>query len=176
MSLLVPKPKFMRYLRDIFEAIKREIEAAKPKVPSKAGGGGLPTLEVLTCVKFMFKNYGEEFDQSFDMVTFTNDLFYFGFNKQLIETLTELAKICKGKYKGITQIKLLNSISIILTLKTSHFPLGLDNLKKPARSGQERPGTEVEGKGGDSSMRKGSDTSTVAERKQSIDTTSMAFG
>ncbi len=56
----------------------------------------------------MFKNYGEEFRSYFDsfrdydMVTFTNDLFYFGFNKNLIETLTELSKICKSKYKGIT--------------------------------------------------------------------------
>ena len=81
----------------------------------------------------MFRNYGEEFNQSFDMVEFTNDLFFFGFNKQLIETLTELAKICKGKFKGITQIKLLNTISTILTLKTGHFPLAMDNLKKASR-------------------------------------------
>lgn len=59
-------------------------------------------------MKLMFKNYGDEFRQYFDslldydMVTFTNDLFYFGFNKNLIETLTELSKICKSKYKGIT--------------------------------------------------------------------------
>ena len=89
-----------------------------------------PALEVLTCVKLMFRSYGDEFKSYFDslpdydMVTFTNDLFYFGFNKNLIETLTELSKICKQKYKGITQIKLLNTISIILTQKTSHFPLG----------------------------------------------------
>ena len=31
MSLLVPKNKFLPYLNDIFEAIKREIESAKPK-------------------------------------------------------------------------------------------------------------------------------------------------
>lgn len=102
MSLLVPKTKFMRYVREIFEAIKREIEAAKPKQPGSKGAAPVPTLEVLTCVKFMFKNYGEEFNECFDMVIFTNDLFYFGFNKQLIETLTELSKICKAKYKGIT--------------------------------------------------------------------------
>ncbi len=59
-------------------------------------------------MKLMFKNYGDEFRAYFDalpdydMVTFTNDLFYFGFNKNLIETLTELSKICKSKYKGIT--------------------------------------------------------------------------
>ena len=110
------------------------------------------------------------------MVTFTNDLFYFGFNKQLIETLTELSKICKAKYKGITQIKLLNTISIILTLKTSHFPLGLDNLKKPARSQIDR-NTEADPTGSMKSIRKGSDCSTVVDgRKQSLDNTSMAFG
>lgn len=89
---------------------------------------------MLECVKYMFKTYGDEFNDNFDMVTFTNDLFYFGFNKQLIETLTDLAKICRGRYKGVTQIKLLNTISIILTLKTSHFPLGLDSVKKPSRT------------------------------------------
>lgn len=36
MSLLVPKNKFSRYLRDIFEAIRREIEAAKPKQPGSS--------------------------------------------------------------------------------------------------------------------------------------------
>jgi len=90
-----------------------------------------PAIEVLTCVKLMLKNYGDEYNDAFDLVAFTNDLFYFGFNKQLIETLVELSKICKGFYKGITQIKLLNTISIILTQKTSPFPLGADNLKKP---------------------------------------------
>lgn len=73
------------------------------------------TLEVLTCVKMMLRNFGEEFEKNFDIVQLTNDLFFFGFNKQLIETLSELSKICKGKYKSITQIKLLNTISIILT-------------------------------------------------------------
>ena len=171
MSLLVPKAKFSRYLREIFDAIKREIEAAKPKVPAGKGAPPQATLEVLTCVKLMFKNYGEEFNQDFDMVSFTNDLFYFGFNKQLIETLTELAKICKAKYKGITQIKLLNSISIILTFKTSHFPLGLDNLKKPSKQGGGgNPGDSVVER-----HRKESD-SVTGERKQSMDTQSMAFG
>lgn len=90
----------------------------------------------------LLRNYGDEFDQKFDLVYFTNDLFYFGFNKQLIDTLSELAKICNGKYKVITQIKLLNAISIILTQKTSHFPIGLENLKKPrALENQSSTGT-----------------------------------
>lgn len=81
MSLLVPKNKFERYLKDIFEAIRREIDAAKPKIPPNKGPQQVPTLEILTCVKFMFKNYGPEFNSEFDMVSFANDLFYFGFNK-----------------------------------------------------------------------------------------------
>jgi len=67
----------------------------------------------------LLRNFGEEFEKRFDLVYFVNDLFYFGFNKQLIETLSELSKICNGKYKMITQIKLLNAINIILTLKTN---------------------------------------------------------
>jgi hypothetical protein len=122
MSLIVPKHKFMKYISKIFEAIKVELEAAKPKQAGKEKVLSFPpAIEVLTCVKLMFKNYGDECRQYFDnldnydMITLTNDLFYFGFNKNLIETLTELSKICKSKYKGITQIKLLNTVSIILT-------------------------------------------------------------
>lgn len=117
-------------------------------------------------MKLLLKFYGEEFKGFFEMVTFVNDLFFFGFTKQLIETLTELGRICKGEYKGITQIKLLNTISIILTQKTSHFPLGLDNLKKPKES---RPSEMPD--------RRGSEASTVQEegvgRKNSLDTTAF---
>jgi hypothetical protein len=132
----------------------------------------------------MFKNYGSEFNEQFDMAVLTNDLFYFGFNKQLIETLTELAKICKGKYKGITQIKLLNTISIILTLKSSHFPLSINNLKKPSAQSQPRgdgqdPSESMSQQRNNSQMRKGSDTNTYFEggrdRKISEDTQAMEF-
>ena len=42
----------------------------------------------------LLRGFGEEFDKRYDMVYFVNDLFYFGFNKQLIETLAELSKVC----------------------------------------------------------------------------------
>ena len=102
--MLVPKHKFIKYQPIIFEAMKREIETAKPKQTGGkiAGSQTGCSLEMLACVKYMFKTYGDEFNDNFDMVTFTNDLFYFGFNKQLIETLTDLAKICRGRYKGVT--------------------------------------------------------------------------
>ena len=35
MSLIVPKHKFMKYITKIFEAIKAELDAAKPKVAMK---------------------------------------------------------------------------------------------------------------------------------------------
>jgi hypothetical protein len=102
MSLIVPKHKFEPYLRQIFASIAQEIEAAKPKVSPSKGPPHVPAQEVLTCVKLLLKFYGEEFKSFFEMVTFVNDLFFFGFTKQLIETLTELGKICKAEYKGIT--------------------------------------------------------------------------
>ena len=119
----MPKHKFMKYINKTFDFIRAEIEAAKPKQPNTSSKQVVfpPAIEVLHCVKSLFRSYGDEFrsyfnaQENYDMVVFTNDLFYFGFNKNLIDTLTELSKICKGQYKGITQIKLLNTISIILT-------------------------------------------------------------
>jgi hypothetical protein len=35
MSLIVPKHKFMKYITKIFEAIKAELDAAKPKAAMK---------------------------------------------------------------------------------------------------------------------------------------------
>lgn len=72
-------------------------------------------LEVLSCVKMMLKNYGDVYEKKLDLVQFINDIFYSGFNKQIIDTLSELSKICNGKYKVATQIRLLNAISIMLT-------------------------------------------------------------
>lgn len=177
----------MKYISKTFEFIRSEIEAAKPKQLNSSSKQVVftPAIEVLHCIKSLFRSYGDEFrsyfnaQENYDMVVFTNDLFYFGFNKNLIETLTELSKICKGQYKGITQIKLLNTISIILTQKTSPFPLGADNLKKPRqetpddKSGQQSPANNVL-----ANARKGSDSSTVfgeGRKQSSLDTTSMVF-
>ncbi len=73
------------------------------------------SLEVLSCVKMMLRNYGDVFEAKMDLVMFINDIFYSGFNKQIIDTLSELSKIQNRKYKIATQIRLLNAISIILT-------------------------------------------------------------
>jgi len=91
----------MLYLSSVMDLIDKEINAVKPNKTS--GNSKNPiTLEILTCIKMLLRNFGEEFEKKFDLVYFVNDLFYFGFNKQLIETLTELSKICNGKYKMIT--------------------------------------------------------------------------
>ncbi len=99
--MLVQKSKFLRYLPEVFGLLDKEISLVKPKQPNTSSKA-IITLEILTCIKMLLRNFGDEFDTKFDMVIFTNDLFYFGFNKQLIETLAELAKICDGKYKTIT--------------------------------------------------------------------------
>ena len=101
MGLLVQKTKFMRYLPEIFNFLEKEIVAVKPK-QAKGSTQNVITLEILTCIKMLLRNFGEEFEKRFDLVYFVNDLFYFGFNKQLIETLAELSKICQSKYKMIT--------------------------------------------------------------------------
>ena len=63
----------------------------------------------------MLKNFGDEFDRHVDFVQFLNDIFYSGLNNDLIDLLGEFMKICNCKYKSVTQIKLLNTVSIILT-------------------------------------------------------------
>ena len=50
-----------------------------------------------------------------DMYALINDIFYTGYNRQVIEVLGEISKICKGEFKRAAQVKLLNSCSIILT-------------------------------------------------------------
>lgn len=80
MGLLVSKTKFMKYLPEIFSLLEKEIVAVKPK-QANTSNKNVITLEILTCIKMLLRNYGEEFEKKFDLVYFVNDLFYFGFNK-----------------------------------------------------------------------------------------------
>lgn len=59
---------------------------------------------------------------SFYMYRFITNLFYFGFNKPLIDALKELTQICKTQYKMGIQTKLMNTIHIILTHQIDYFP------------------------------------------------------
>lgn len=90
--MLVPMQKYFKYLQEVFTLIEKEIVPPKHSSPAKPA----MNLEVLTCIKMLLKNFGEEFDQKIDLIQFTNDIFYIGFSKQLIDTLSEISKICGG--------------------------------------------------------------------------------
>lgn len=65
MSMLVPKHKFVRYLKTIFEQVDKEITQHKQTTPAK------PTSvnhELLQCIKMMMRAFGEEFDSRVDLV------------------------------------------------------------------------------------------------------------
>lgn len=55
-----------------------------------------------------------------------NKIFYSGYNHQVIACLDEISRICNGQFKRATQIKLLNSLSIILTQQINAFPYTLE--------------------------------------------------
>lgn len=78
--MLVQKSKFLKYLPETFNLLDKEVATVKPKQPNTSSKA-IITLEILTCIKMLLRNFGEEFSQKFDMVMFTNDLFFFGFNK-----------------------------------------------------------------------------------------------
>ena len=84
MSLLVPRVKFQRYLKDIFTLIEKEI--AQHKVNASSSSSKVQQSinnnnEVLICIKMMLKTFGDDFDSKIDLVQFINDMFYIGFNK-----------------------------------------------------------------------------------------------
>lgn len=81
MSLLVEKRKFLKYINEIFGILKNEI------LQNKKSSKATVTLEVLTCIKMILRNFGEEFEKMIDIIKFTNDMFYSGFSTQLIDTL-----------------------------------------------------------------------------------------
>jgi hypothetical protein len=61
------------------------------------------------------------------MYALINEIFYTGYNRQVIEVLGEISKICRGEFKRAAQVKLLNSCSIILTQKRDTFPMSLED-------------------------------------------------
>ena len=60
------------------------------------------------------------------MLQIINDIFYSGYNRQVIECLGEISHICGGKFKRAAQVKLLNTCYIILTRQKEMFPLNLE--------------------------------------------------
>ena len=60
------------------------------------------------------------------MYELINKIFYSGYNHQVIACLDEISRCCGGQFKRATQIKLLNSLSIILTQQINAFPYTLE--------------------------------------------------
>lgn len=78
-------------------------------------------------MKYLLRNFGPQLKQKIEMHALINDIFYTGYNRQVIECLGEIAKICRGEFKRAAQVKLLNSCSIILTQARNNFPLNLED-------------------------------------------------
>ena len=60
------------------------------------------------------------------MFQMINDIFYSGFNRQVIECVAEICNICNGRFKYAAQVKLLNTCYIILQRQRDNFPLSIE--------------------------------------------------
>jgi len=56
-------------------------------------------LDSLTCMKYLLRTYGQLLKSKIDMHALINDIFYTGYNRQVIECLGEISRICKGEFK-----------------------------------------------------------------------------
>ena len=125
LSGLVQHNHFEKYLDPILQLIHDEV-----KVPPRGRDGMIKLsadLDSLTCMKYLLRNFGPQLKSKVDMYALINDIFYTGYNRQVIECLGEISKICRGEFKRAAQVKLLNSCSIILTQKRDTFPLNLED-------------------------------------------------
>ena len=88
----------------------------------------IANLDSLTCLKQLLRNYASHFIERnrIDMLQIINDIFYSGYNRQVIECLGEISQICGGRFKRAAQVKLLNTCYIILTRQKEMFPLNLE--------------------------------------------------
>lgn len=57
-----------------------------------------PVQEVLVAIRSLLKGHEKLVDRRFKIVSFINDLFYFEFNQQLIDTLSDLSFANQGKF------------------------------------------------------------------------------
>ena len=76
----------------------------------------MANLDSLTCLKLLLRSYVNHFLErnKIDMLQLINDIFYSGYNRQVIECLAEISQICGGRFKRAAQVKLLNTCYIIL--------------------------------------------------------------
>ena len=90
----------------------------------------MPTanLDSLTCLRQLLRAFVKYFldNNKIDMLKLINDIFYSGYNKQVIECLAEISQLCNGRFKRAAQVKLLNTCYIILQMQKDQFPLNLE--------------------------------------------------
>ena len=114
MAGIVDREIFIRYVDAILRLIYSELE------PPQAGRNGhivpVANLDSLTCLKQLLRSYVNYFldRNKIDMLKLINDIFYSGYNRQVIECLAEISQICGGRFKRAAQVKLLNTCYIIL--------------------------------------------------------------
>ena len=109
MASNVDRETFLRYVDSILRLIQQEIE------PPPAGKNGhivpIANLDSLTCLKQLLRSYVNHFLERnrIDMLQLINEIFYSGYNRQVIECLAEISQICGGRFKRAAQVKLLNT-------------------------------------------------------------------
>lgn len=72
-------------------------------------------LEALMCLTYLLKNHGNMIADEIRMYNLINDIFFAGFNDEVITCLSAISRIKNKAYKQACQIKLLNTCSIVLT-------------------------------------------------------------
>ena len=115
MAGIVDREIFKHYVDGVLRLIQEEIRP--PPVARDGTIKPIANLDSLTCLKQLLKNYATYFLERnrLDMLQIINDIFYSGYNKQVIEVLGQISEICGGRFKRAAQVKLLNSCYIILT-------------------------------------------------------------
>ena len=113
MSTQVEPRMFERYIKDILDLLYKEL--VPPQASTKNVTKPCVELHALQCLRYLLKGFGTQISKKMDMYGLINKVFYSGYNHQVIACLDEISRINNGQYKRATQIKLLNSLSIILT-------------------------------------------------------------
>lgn len=99
LASIVDRETFLRYVESVLILIMQEIE------PPPAGKNGhivpIANLDSLTCLKQLLRNYVNHLLErgKIDMLSLINDIFYSGYNRQVIECLAEISQICGGRFK-----------------------------------------------------------------------------
>jgi hypothetical protein len=59
-------------------------------------------LASLTCLRYILKSFGSLIAKQVDIYELINNIFYSGYNHQVIACLDEISRICNGQFKRAT--------------------------------------------------------------------------